>query len=423
MYTTSTIRPNTIFKADGREYIVGGSVEIDGMTMVGRDGGTSYYLVASSTDEDFEVTIDATPLPCPEMAYQPIPADDADGLEPHAVQLKWNLGNYATEWRLVFGTTYWPDNEPNHPSTIITDWTSDLAQSYDVYGLYNNTNYFWRIDTRNYQGNGVYCETQGEVWGFTTHLNVPQNLRVVDATIFEGEDAVLVWDPVVDRTYRHYYVYRDGVKIGETDGATTFTDSSLTYQMDGYTYYVTAVYDEGESAPSNEVNVKVSGMGTISGWVYEQDYDTPVPGATVIFDGIDEYNEGQTFSTTTDANGYYEVNVYAGGYNGYANKDGYTMATAPVCGNPVFAYYQQTTTPVNFILDETLTPVSEVIAQYYPDSTDMNAPYVKVYWSWNTMSSIIEDFETGDFSKFDWQIDPTYPWSITTNNPYEWCPT
>ena len=46
---------------------------------------------------------------------------------------------------------------------------------------------------------------------------------------------------------------------------------------------------------------------------------------------------------------------------------------------------------------------------------------VKVYWSWNMMSVLIEDFETGDFTANPWDntVTPNYPWEITTTNPYE----
>jgi hypothetical protein len=72
------------------------------------------------------------------------------------------------------------------------------------------------------------------------------------------------------------------------------------------------------------------------------------------------------------------------------------------------------------MLDENFVPVCTVIAEYYPDSLDPQSPYVKVYWGCGLPGEeIIEPFETGDFSLFDWQIDPAYPWSITTNNPYE----
>ena len=35
------------------------------------------------------------------------------------------------------------------------------------------------------------------------------------------------------------------------------------------------------------------------------------------------------------------------------------------------------------------------------------------------VGNVIEDWESGDFSKFDWENDPTHPWSVVTENPYE----
>ena len=71
---------------------------------------------------------------------------------------------------------------------------------------------------------------------------------------------------------------------------------------------------------------------------------------------------------------------------------------------------------------ETFQPFLElqVVAEHYPDSLDSNSPYVNVHWGCTLPNcEIVESFETGDFSIFDWQTDPTYPWTITTNNPYE----
>ena len=36
-----------------------------------------------------------------------------------------------------------------------------------------------------------------------------------------------------------------------------------------------------------------------------------------------------------------------------------------------------------------------------------------------TIGVIDEDYETGDFSNFNWNNDPTYPWVISSTNPYE----
>ena len=386
----------------------------------------TYYLVASSTTEDFEVTINAEDMPCPIIegfAFNPIPADNADAIEPASVTLSWSIPAYATGWRLIFGSTYHP--EPNHPQTIMYpedgSFTNQMANSYTVRNLWNNTNYFWRVEFNNGS-----CEegVSSPVWGFTTHLNVPQGLTAVDETVFDDESIVLNWNAVVDRTYRMYNVYRDGELIGHTQvnniGNTTYTDGPLAYNMDGYTYYVTAVYDEGESAPSNTVNVKVSGYGNVDGHVYEQDGTTGIAGATVTMVGLDEFNVSHTYNFQTNGQGYYSGHIYAGSYNGSAACNGYQTINEPVQGNPIAMVYNQTTSPIDYILDENFDPVCGVIAEYYPDSLDPQSPYVKVYWGCGLPGSeIIEDFETGDFSMFDWQVDPTYPWTVTTNNPYE----
>ena len=243
-------------------------------------------------------------------------------------------------------------------------------------------------------------------------------------TIFNDEQVVLHWNAVVDRTYRMYNVYRDGVCIGHTTindiSNTTYTDGPLAYNMTGYVYYVTAVYDEGESAPSNEVTVKVSGRGNVNGHVYEQDGTTGIANATVHMVGTDEFGVTQTYNFTTDGNGYYSGAVYAGSYNGQASCNGYQTIDEPVQGNPIDIVYNEITSPIDYILDENFDPVCTVIAEYFPDSLDPNSPYVKVYWGCGLPGEeIIEPFETGDFSLFDWNINGSYPWEVTTTHPYE----
>ena len=407
----------------------------------------TYYLVASNAEveeepeipqprvdggeaeENFFVYINIDEMPCPAIeaegfAFNPEPADDADDLEPASVTLRWMVPEYATGWRLVFGSTYYPD--PNHPQTIMYpedgSFSNEMANSYTVRNLWNNTNYFWHVEFNN---DACPEGVSSPIWGFTTHLNIPQNLTVVDETVFNDEQIVLNWTPVVDRTYRYYFIYRDGEKVGETTvnqiNLSTYTDGPLAYNMEGYTYYVTAVYDEGESAPSDPVTVKVSGYGDVNGHVYEQDSITGIAGATVTMVGQDEFGDNHTYNFTTDAQGYYTGHIYAGSaYDGQAAKEGYQTAYVPVQGEPIVIAYNETTSPIDYILDENFDPVCGVIAEYYPDSLDPNSPYVKVYWGCGLPGSeIIEPFETGDFSLFDWQVDPTYPWTITTTNPYE----
>ena len=201
------------------------------ITNLGLTPGT-YYLVASNaeveeepempqpridggeTEDNFFVYINIDEMPCPAIeaegfAFNPEPTDDADDLEPASVTLRWMVPEYATGWRLIFGSTYYPD--PNHPQTIMYpedgSFSNEMANSYTVRNLWNNTNYFWHVEFNN---DACPEGVSSPIWGFTTHLNVPQNLTVVDETVFNDENIVLNWTAVVDRTYRFYNVYRDG---------------------------------------------------------------------------------------------------------------------------------------------------------------------------------------------------------------------
>ena len=410
MYT-ATNRANTKFKSAnfGRGDVRDVTASIENMTML---PGT-YYLVASATSDEFTVEINAETMPCPEEmtaeANLVAPLDDEDGLEPAAVELKWHLSNYTTEYRLRFGSDY-------YCTEILVDWTSDLAESYTVTDLYNNTNYFWMVEERNA---GCPQGIASPVWGFTTHLNTPQNLQAEDYTIFEGETLHLFWTAAIDRTIRQYNIYMNGELIGSTpmnSGETTFDVEGLTYAPE-YVFWVTAVYDEGESGPSNMVYVRVSGEGEVDGYVYEQDGVTGIAGATVTVVGEDEFGDPHAYIFTTGADGHYHGIVLAGEYEGYASCEGYQEVE--YAENPFTVTYAEVTEEVNFIMNEVYAPVSQVWAEYYPDAEDPESPYVEVYWSNSLQAGLIEDFETGDLSKFEWNVPAQYPFEITTTNPYE----
>ena len=393
MSTTSTLRANTLFKGVGR--YSSRNLAIEDMTLTPGE----YYLVASSTSDEFTVNINADILPVPEQAYNPYPADgDAEITTP--TTLTWNFGNYTTAYRVLLGTTY-------PPTEVVVDWTNELSNAYYTGQLMNNKNYFWRVDERN--SNGI---TEGEVWGFTTTLNKPQNLTAANEKIYEGEAVELSWNQVDDRSHRGYNVYQDGVKINtEVVTGTEYVVNGLTYNTtSGYVFNVTAVYDEGESGNSNDLMVFVSGNGTVSGKVCEVDGTTGIAGVEVNFEGVDEFLRPATYTFTTTGNGTYTGTMKKGVYTAMALKDGYQGAEY---GSSITVNYNATTSNINFILQEILYPVNEVIAE------EMSDTQVKVYWSQNALSQIMEDFETGDFSSFDWVNDATYPWSVTTNAPYE----
>ena len=386
----------------------------------------TYYLVASSTDRDYEVEIGIEELPCPQKAVVVAPVDNAEGIQPNSVTLKWLLDPNCTEYRLTFSTTYWPDDEvETHPQTILVDWTNDLAEEYTVTNLWNNTNYFWRVDQRTNGGEPVGCTTIGDIWGFTTHFNVPQNLQINPVELFEGQTATLTWNSIVDRTYRYYYIYKDDEYLDRTTvnqvNMTTYTvaASELPYNMDGYKFNVTAIYDEGESDFSNDAIVKVSGYTNetgINGYAYEQDGVTPIGGVTVTITGTDEFGHEHTYTATTNDNGYYNVQVYVGEYTvAVANKDGY-QETTTTHALPFNAPHQGQVNDVNFIMDEVFYAPANVCAE----TVEVNGEeLVKIWWDFNFYNEMVEDFETGDLSQFDWETTANYPWTITTNNPYE----
>ena len=65
----------------------------------------------------------------------------------------------------------------------------------------------------------------------------------------------------------------------------------MAYNMSGYFYYVTAVYDPGESGPSDPVTVQVSGRGYVNGFVLDEDGETGIANATVTMVGNDEFGD------------------------------------------------------------------------------------------------------------------------------------
>ena len=356
----------------------------------------TYYLVASSTDADYTVYINAADMPCPAIdaegfAFAQYPADDQDSIQPASVTLTWTNPEYATGWRLVFGSTYYP--EAGHPQTILFpedgSFSTEMANSYTVTNLWNNTNYFWHVEFNN----GACADgVSSPIWGFTTTFNAPQNLVATPDQLIEGETTTLTWNAIVDRTYRTYRVYKDGVMIHETQPTPnpnveanlswTVPASELTYNMTGYTFNVTAVYDEGESPFSNDAIVKVTGYSAepgIYGYVYEQDSVTPIGGVTVTVTGLDEFGNAVNYSATTNADGYYTMHpVLAGEYaTALATCAGYQDAEPYTKVPPFTMPYQGTWGEMNFIMHEGFYPSPLVCAETVQVGDD---ELVKVWW-------------------------------------------
>lgn len=315
--------------------------EITNMTV---EAGT-YYLVASSTDEGFSVNINAEDIPLPEAANNPTPANNAASIV-DPLRLQWNFGDYTTSYRLLFGTS-------NPPTEVVVDWSNELSNEYLTGLLNNNMRYFWRVDEQNSSG-----ITQGPVWSFTTTLDKPQNLAADNTAIYVGDTVTLTWDEHANRLFQSYNVYQNNVLIGNT-ASLEYQVTGLAYNMTGYQFAVTAVYDEGESPQTEAVVVKVTGEGSVSGAVVEQDMTTPIAGVLVKLSGYDEHGAPQLYEFVTDENGQYGGNLLAGTYTAIATREGYQIK---VLSSSVTVQYQTETGNVNFMMDEVYASVGEVTA-------------------------------------------------------------
>ncbi|NTW23307.1 MAG: hypothetical protein HGA37_01300, partial [Lentimicrobium sp.] len=307
----------------------------------------TYYLVFSTTGNDYNIYFDVSPLmPAPVAATYVAPADGAVNIN-NGMSLSWTFGNFTDEYQLVLGTTY-------PPSTIVVPFTSNLATSYVLTGLQPNLQYFWQVNSRNTSGT-----TAGPVWGFTTTIDVPAGLTasVVDLGPTVPTVAVnLSWTADNSRAFLGYNVYRNGVKLNTAIlTGTTYADLGLARNTT-YTYGVTAVYDEGESAPAT-LAVTTKGVGVVTGTVTDELTTTPLAGATVVVVG----NQG-TYNLTTAANGTYSAQVYAGTYGFAVSADGFISENI---SGVVVAHAATVTT--NFQLLEVAYPVDFVIASEISD--------------------------------------------------------
>ena len=375
---------NPTFSANSTTYqrnvlaidLTGGSLPDPGIHDMTVAPGT-YYLVASSTSENFSVSIETGALECPDIVSSPTPADEAMGVSDLDVQLKWKLGARTTEYCLKFGTSV------ANLETLV-DWTRELQQQYTLDTLDYHTTYYWQVCERN---DGCPAGVEGPVWSFTTTLNPPTNFDG-EAVLIDGETLHLIWTaPAAHRELLSYNLY---LRTNYTDDSIANTTNTFynidTLQHTGsgtsttYTYAVKAVYSQGLSGTSNYFNTHVYAPGTVQGHVYEQDGTTPIANATVTY----EYGV-RSFTFTTDATGAYSgtvvaANFYAGeiyaSAQGYADAvyDGVTVTVpADGSGEPV--------PTIDFIMDEFFYPAVDVVAQYHPDPNNYDANMAKVTWS------------------------------------------
>ena len=301
----------------------------------------TYYIVGSSLG-GWSGGFSVIDMPAPDAVTYLTPADGAINIT-NGMFLTWDFGANVHEYQVILGTTY-------PPSTVVVPWTDNLQESYTLTGLQPNMQYFWQVNVRNSNGT-----TMGPVWGFTTTIDVPTGLT---ATVIDPSpanptvDIALDWTNIPNRAFLGYNVYRDGIKINTTPvPVSQYTDLGMARNTT-YTYRVSAVFDEGESAQSNAVNVTTKGVGTFEGHVYDFLTNAPIADARLDITGA----EG-SYTVLTDASGAYSALAYAGTYSIIASASGYTSQTRT---SQTVAHNGIVTN--DFYLMEVPYPLGEVVA-------------------------------------------------------------
>ena len=302
----------------------------------------TYFLVVSTTGATYDLTVDAPLMPVPATTTYIAPADGAINIT-SGTQLRWTFGNYTEEYQVILGTTY-------PPTTVVVPWTANLATAYTTVNLLPNMQYFWQVNTRNSQGT-----TNGDVWGFTTTISLPTGLT---ATVNDAGPQIpnvsvdLNWTGPSDRAFIGYNVYRNGVKLNTTPLTTSaYSDLGLSRNTT-YSYRVSNVYDEGESAQTAAVVVTTKGAGIFSGFVYDQLTSAPIAGARLHIEGT-----AGSYDVFTSATGAYTTAAYAGTYNIIVSAGGYTSQTRT---SQILAHNGIVTN--DFYLMEVPYPLEEVVA-------------------------------------------------------------
>ena len=357
----------------------------------------TYYVVVASTGNIEEVNISTNPVPAPGQADVNNP-EDGESNVPTSFTAQWELGEYTDEIQIILDTQY-------PPQAVLVDWTNVFGNSYNITGLEPNQSYFMQVNARNASGT-----TYGEIVAFTTVISPVEGFEAVSEELYPGDDAVFVWD--ANRTFLGYNLYLvDGeeyVKMNEDlITETTYAVEGLTYNMEGYDFVLTAVYGAGESLPTEPVTVKMTGYATVSGTVYDTDETVVVPFADVEFRGTDEHGEAQVITLTTDEDGFYSGEVLAGAFEPYSVKDGYAVVGY---GAILDLEYEGVYENINIITHEYYYPLGRIKATEVAED-------VLVEWSWELPRAFV-DFETGDFSQYEFNNSGSYPWTITTDNVY-----
>ncbi|MFQ5911227.1 MAG: fibronectin type III domain-containing protein [Thermoplasmata archaeon] len=233
-----------------------------------------------------------------ELPEDRTPPSKVEGLETHDLHdgklfLFWDeaTDNRKVERYRIFRDGNMLPTEPSYPFFVDASLVNRISYIYQVRA----------VDSSGNEG-----DKSDSVWGTPTPSdNVPpsrvEGLAVVNA--FDGK-LNLTWDPAFDNAgVSHYYIYRDGLKLGEEPKTTFFQDTGLTdYQ--NYTYEVSAVDTSGNEG---QRSVPASGVPT----EYDSEPPSKVTGLAVFDERDGKLN--LTWSPATDNVGVVKYYIYRDG--------------------------------------------------------------------------------------------------------------
>ncbi len=115
----------------------------------------------------------------------------------------------------------------------VTSWIDSTVSQFQTVGLPDGV-YSWRVRAKD---NAGHYSNWSETRTYTVDRTAPAAPTGVQATYISSGTVQVSWDAVSDAD--HYVIYRNGVKIAEVRGATTYNDSGLSETK--HEYYVSAV--------------------------------------------------------------------------------------------------------------------------------------------------------------------------------------
>ena len=210
----------------------------------------TYYLVASSTSDNWDLEINTQPIIGPIPASNPNPTHQSSGTDYVETQLSWTLGEGTTEYKVLFGNT------PNCEQVLVT-WTSDLANSYTfTTDLDWNSTYYWRVCERNSNcPNGI----SSPLWSFTTGNFVPREREIIascypsaggavsGAGIYtDGSTCTLTASPYSGYIFKRW---------ADEDGRTISTNNSYSFVVHGNQNLI-AIFAHTGNIPFADSNLK-----------------------------------------------------------------------------------------------------------------------------------------------------------------------